>query len=79
MKTGDVKGQRKRHRKNNKHVPRVKHAVYTVDYNPTFQPYMFCAYYQGYLTRNQYLRHKCEKRGCTWLKDLEWAKERNYQ
>lgn len=71
MKRGNVKAQRRRHRENNKGVARLDGYYLTIDGNPTYQPFAYCKYYQGYLTRNQSILHKCTKRKCRSYETFE--------
>lgn len=68
---GNRKAQRKRHRRNNKFVPKQEFEYLLIDGNYSYQPYKYCKYYRAYLTKNLYLRHDCKNRHCHCLRELE--------
>ena len=70
---GNRRAQQRRRRTNNRSVPRQPFEYKLIDGNFSNQPYKFCVYHDGYLTRNQYLLHKCNKRKCSQLRCLDWA------
>ena len=61
---GNIKAQRHRRRHNNKDVKRYDQPFDLIDDNITYQPYGYCRYYRGYLTRNMSILHKCEEKKC---------------
>lgn len=63
MGKGNVKKQRKNH-KANKHTVRQIKPYEMIDGNLTYQPYAYCTYYNGWLTKAMANRHRCEKRHC---------------
>ena len=74
---GNTKAQRKRRKINNRGIPKQDKDYRLVDGNYSNQPYAYCCYHKGYMTKNQTTLHKCNKKNCEQLKTLEWAKERN--
>lgn len=76
---GDRKAQRKRHKYNNKGVPALDEEYLLIDGNYSNRPYMYCCYYQGYLTKNLTIRHDCESKECHRLKSLEWASNKLFE
>jgi len=76
---GDRKAQRRRRKKYNRGIPKQQEEYRLIDNNYSPQPYVYCCYYKGYMTKNQTMRHGCAARKCEQLKTLEWAKERGKQ
>lgn len=64
MTQGNKRKQRRNRRRNNRQVPKLDQAFMLIDGNPTYQPFGYCWHYQGYLTRNQAIRHRCLIKQC---------------
>lgn len=73
---GDRKSQQRRRRRNNREVPHQMYDFILIDGNISDQPYAYCCHYNGYLTRNQTICHRCVSRECPQYKSFEWAIER---
>ena len=71
MTLGNKRQQRRNHRHNNRGVPRRDELYRTIDGNETYQPFAYCWYHSGYLTRNQSLRHRCNERKCSRFEPFE--------
>ena len=56
--------QQRNRRRNNRRVPKRSETYKLIDGNESYQPYAYCWYYHGYLTKNQAVRHSCRKRNC---------------
>lgn len=61
---GNRRNQKKRRRKNNKDVEKQQYEYKLIDNNYSCQPYGYCNYHKGYLTKNQCLLHNCENKKC---------------
>ena len=71
MTQGNKRLQQHNRRKNNRRVPRQDELYRTIDGNKTYQPYGYCWYHRGYLTRNQAIRHSCHKKCCKRFQKFE--------
>ena len=64
MAQGSRSEKQRRRRKVNSVVPKQAQLYPLIDGNQSYQPYGYCIYHQGYLTKNQALLHRCRKRRC---------------
>ena len=62
---GNVKAQRRRRRKNNKHIEKQDLPYQLIDGNMSYYPYGYCNWYKGFLTKNMTMCHRCEHKKCS--------------
>lgn len=68
---GDRSAQKRRRRRNNKHVEYQDNLYMMIDGNFTHFPVAYCSHYHGYVTQNMLMRHECDNRNCPRLKMLK--------
>lgn len=68
--TGNVKEQRKRRRKNVKAVPRSPDLWELIDGNWSHYPYGYCSRKCAYLTKGLCDTHRCQQRNCNRFERL---------
>ena len=76
MTLGNKKAQRRNHRRNNKGVPKQPEEYRLIDGNWSNQPFVYCTYHKGYMTRNQTIRHHCLNKKCPHYHTFEQWKNR---
>ena len=79
MTRGNKRQQQRNRRRNNRGVPKLDQTFILIDGNPTYQPFGYCWYHQGYLTRNQAIRHRCLDKHCKRFETFKDHQQINYE
>lgn len=58
------RAQQRRRRRNNSGVELQSEPFLMIDGNETYRPYGYCSRYEGYVSKNMSLVHRCEEINC---------------